>query len=151
MQIARPTRHLLISFCLTLFFLIVSTEAMARSGGPGGGGGGFGSGPSGSPRGGPPGAYRMRRVYDSNLNDPASGDRLAPQPRSQAPERPSAETSSEPSQQSLQSRQQQAISREKRRQQSASPEKRYGGYRSITEKYEKLREERHKEYWDQQN
>ncbi len=122
---------------------------MAQSSGPGGG---FGQGPSGAPRGGQPGAYRMQRVYGSSMNNPASGADAAAQTGSQSPGQPSTEASPEPSEPSLQVRQQQAISRDKRRrQQSASPEKRYGGYRSITEKYETLREERHKEYWDQQN
>ena len=148
MRITGPILSVLTAFFLTLFFLVVSTETMAQSGGSGGG---FGRGPSGSPRGGQPGAYRMQRVYGGSLNDPVSGDSTTSQPRSQSPGQPSTETSLEPSQPSLQLRQQQAISREKRRQQSTSSERRYESHRSITDKYEKLRKDRHQEYWDQKN
>jgi hypothetical protein len=139
MQKERPSRCVLIYFCLTLFFLITSTEAMARGGGPGGGGGGsYGGGV----RGGPPGAYRMRRVYDSNLNNPASGDRYSSQPRSQSPQHPTTGIKPQPSQQQ---------SPQTRRHPAVSPEGRYDNYGSVTEKYEKLRETRHNEYWERQN
>jgi hypothetical protein len=93
----------------------------------------------------------MRRVYNSDVSGPASEGLSTSQPGSQSPQQTSTETGPAPSQPSLQIRQQQAISREKRRQRSASPERHYENYRSITEKYETLREGRHKEYWDQQN
>jgi hypothetical protein len=143
MQIARPTRCLLIYFGLTLFFLTISTEAMARGGGPGGGGGGgYGGGYSGGVRGGPPGAYRMRRVYNNDMSGSASEGRSPSQPRSQSMPRPTTGTRPQPAQQQ---------SPQTRRHPAVSPEGRYDNYGSITEKYEKLRETRHQEYWERQN
>lgn len=89
MRITNPILNMVVLATLSLFFLIVSTEAMARGGvGGGGGGGGYGRGSGGGGgygsgggyggRGRQPGAYRMRRVYNSN--GPARGGNFTPRP-----------------------------------------------------------------------
>ena len=149
MYISSPKLNILAYVALAMFILTVGTEAMARGGGAGGGGGGgyggggsggggYGGGRGGGIRSAPPGNYRMRRVY-KNWERPPSGSSLTPQTR---PESQMGRDTGASPQTDLQSS-------PSRRQPGDSPEMRQGRYQNIPEKYEKLREARHKEYWNQ--
>ncbi len=140
MLTAQSLKGILVCSILTLFFMVVSTEAMARGGGPaGGGGGGYGGGRSGGIRSAPPGNYRIRRSHDSYYR-PARESGLPPRPVSPAPDSPSKSTRPQSDPPASMTG----------RNPSRTPE---GGgikYRNITEKYDKLRKARHQEYWEQQ-
>ena len=148
-----PIFNLMVLVILALFFSIDSTEAMARGGGGGGGGGGFGGGGGGGGfgggggyggargggvRSGPPGAYRMRRVYSPN--GPAREGNLAPRssPQSTRP------ASSRPGRTEMTSPQTNGHT-------DVAPKGGQVHYRDITEKYEKLREAQHNDYWKNRN
>lgn len=119
--------------------LLAGSEAMARGGGPGGGGGGgYGSARGGGIRSAPPGNYRMRRVY-KNWDRPARPGNTTPNPKAESRMRPGSGTNPTTDQQSTRPRRNPAASTAEGR----TP------YRDITEKYERLREARHKDYWDQ--
>ena len=137
--------NLTVLVVLALFFSIDSTAAMARGGGGGGGGGGgfgggggYGGARGGGVRSGPPGAYRMRRVYSPY--GPAREGNLAPRPSPQST-RPA---SSRPGRTEITSPQPYGHP-------AVSPKEGQVHYRNITEKYEKLRETRHKDYWENRN
>ncbi len=147
MRTARPMMGMMAGPILILFLMMISTEAMARGGGPGGGGGGggYGGGRGGGIRSAPPGNYRMRRAYDSYTR-PARESGVPPRTGSQATDSPSRATSPRSNQPA--SRIDQPASRTGRNP-SLSPERGPMQYRDITEKYERLREARHQEYWEQ--
>lgn len=132
-----PILTMIVLVVLALFFEIDTTEAMARGGGAGGGGG-FSGARGGGVRSGPPGAYRMRRVYTPRA--PAREGGLTPRPKSE-PQRPATRNSRPAGMQSPQTRGHSFV----------SPQESPANYRNITEKYEKLRENRHKDYGDQQH
>ncbi len=139
MRTAQPMMGIMACSILTLFFMMVSTEAMARSGGPGGGGG-YGGGRSGGIRSAPPGNYRTRRAYEGYTR-PARESGLPPRPVSQPPD--SRSKSSRPQIDG-------SASSPTGRNPSLNPEGGAIRYRDITQKYENLREARHKKYWEQQ-
>ncbi len=142
-----PILSMIVLVVLALFFSIDVSEAMARGGGGGGGGGGgaigggggFGGARGGGIRSAPPGAYRMRRAYSpfehgrqgSATSQPAPSTRM--QPASPSPQRTDINAP------------------QTGRYQDGSPRERQVQYRDITEKYEKLREARHREYWENRN
>ncbi len=144
MIMARPAVIIMACSILTLFFVVVSSEAMARGGGAGGGGGGsgygggYGGSRGGSIRSAPPGNYRTRRVYD-NYTRPKRESGLPPRTGSQSPDSPAETTRPQMDQPAS------TTGRNPYR----TPEGGQTRYRDITEKYEKLREARHKEYWEQ--
>lgn len=133
-----PVFNVMVLAVLALFFAIDSTEAMARGGGGGGGGGGFGGARGGGVRSGPPGAYRMRRVYTPRA--PAREGSLTPRPSPQS----TSPASSRPGRTEMTSPQSYGHP-------VVSPREGQVPYRNITEKYEKLRETRHKDYWENRN
>ena len=140
MLMARPLMATTACSILTLFFVAVGSEAMARGGGPGGGGGGggYGGGRGGGIRSAPPGNYRLRRSHDIYTR-PARESGQPPRSGSQSPDAPARTTRPQIDQPATQTG----------RNPSLTPEGRQTRYRDITEKYEKLREARHKEYWEQ--
>ena len=122
------------------FLLLAGSEAMARGSGPegGGGGGGYGGARGGGIRSAPPGNYRLRRV-STNWDRSASPGNTTPNPKAESSGRPEAGFNPPPGQQSSLTR----------RNPDASTAEGRTSYRDITEKYERLREARHKDYWDQ--
>ncbi len=119
--------------------LLAGCEAMARAGGPGGcGDGGYGGARGGGIRSAPPGNYRMRRVY-KNWDRPASPGNTNPNSQAESRMRPGSGTNLTPDQ----------LSSHFHRNPTASAAEGRPPYRDITEKYERLREARHKGYWNQ--
>ncbi len=140
MRTARSIKGIMACPILVLFLVMLSTEAMARGGGPGGGGGGggYGGGRGGGIRSAPPGNYRMRRAYDSYTR-PAPERATPPRAGSQSPDSPPRATRPQSDRPASRTGRNPAL----------SPERGPIQYRNITEKYDRLREARHKEYWEQ--
>ena len=137
-----PILNMILLVGLLLFFALISTDAMARGGGGGGGGGaiggggGFGGGRGAGIRGAPPGSYRMRRVYSPQA--PAREGGLTPRPMT-APQGPAARSPQHTSMGSPQTGGHSFVAPKAGR-----------NYRNATEKYETLRETKHRNYRDQQ-
>ena len=141
-----PISNVIVLFVLAFFFSIDSSAVMARGGGGGGGaggggiggGGGYGGARGDAVRSQPPGNYRMRRVYTPRA--PAREGSLTPRPSPQST-RPASPRSGRTEMTSPQTYGHPAV----------APQEGQVHYRDITEKYEKLRETQHKNYWENRN